>query len=226
MRVRGYDISLNHGAWVELRCSDARLMGFGYYTDKKGIADASKKRGTRIPVEVFKPKDKQQRQLLRLEFVQQWFLDTAPDQQRCLHVAVEDYAMSQGTQAYHIGEVGGALRMQLMLAGHKFRLHDPGSVKMYATHNGNADKQAMIDVVERRWGVNFDKMAPGKDESTVEDLADAYAIARLLLVEVKIRAGEMMLTDLEHDKERQVFNRVTKSYPVSLLGRDWLEGAA
>ncbi len=54
--VHGWDISLNHGAMVEL--TDGTLSNFWYYTDMAGSAAKSKKRGHRMSPEILKIKDK------------------------------------------------------------------------------------------------------------------------------------------------------------------------
>ena len=59
-------------------------------------------------------------------------------------------------------------------------------------------------------------------KSPRNDIQDAWYIAKLLQLEIKLRSGLIMLHDLpEH--EIVVFNRCTKKYPVNLLARDFLQ---
>jgi len=104
---------------------------------------------------------------------------------------------------------------------------------MFAAHDGTAQKDSIERAVSDRWSADFSKYnqpranptkknpKPKQDRSTSEDLADAFAIAKIVNVEVLLRSGNAMLKDL-HKKEIQVFNRVTKTYPVSLLDREFI----
>lgn len=228
-RFAGFDLSLNHGAGV-LIDEDGDLVDFVYYTSIKGIADMSKKRGYCLPPEIAKVKDTKQRQMARLAWFETWYLSIVKAWSADF-IGIEDYAMAASNQAYHIGEVGGVARL-ISCKYAALRLHDPLSVKMFAAHDGTADKEQMEEAARTRWGVDFDRVVLKNKKSGKEnreaaiDLADALAIAKLLLAEYNLRSGKIAMVDLEHDKERQVFNRVTKAYPINLLGREWLKVAA
>lgn len=228
MIYQGWDISLNHGAVVQLR--DGELDGLWYYTDVAGSADRSKANGFRTPVRG--KQDRQTAQMLRLAWIENWLdknilVATRPD-----FVGIEDYAIRAEQGAHYLGEVGGVARLLCWFRGVRFRLHDPISAKMFATWDGTAQKDLVESKVKARWGEDFGKFnqPPPKrgkqSRRTSEDLADGYALAQLVRTEARLRAGEIQLTDLEHDKERQVFIRTTKTYPVSLLGREWLQNPA
>lgn len=225
MRFQGWDLSPAHGAAVEIE--DGRLSWWAYYTPRAGVA-ARSKNGTRSP----DPKKNDERQAfhaMRLVWIRDWIANVAlarsPD-----FVGLEDYALHAAYRAHQIGEIGGAAKTLLWDRGVPYRLHDPTSVKMFATHNGNATKDVVEDHVKSRWGVDFSEVnaLPARTgakqlRESSEDLADAFAIAKLVEVEQAIRTGKLRLDQLEHDKERQVFNRTTSVYPVSLLGREWIQ---
>ncbi len=225
VKVLGSDLSLNHGAFVEL--TDGVMTDFTYYTDYAGSAGRSK-RGHRIPPEIFKIKDRHQLGMQRLAWLEHFFdkqvlMRSLPD-----FFGIEDYALDVGRGAHYMGEVGGIARILGWFRGFGMRFHDPVTVKMYAAHNGRADKDMMEQAIMDRWEVDFShlnqpKNARAKKENrqTSQDLADAYALAKLLDLEVRLRAGLVRLQDL-HEKEIRVFNRVTKSYKVSLLDREWI----
>ena len=227
MRVEGWDLALNHAGFVTL--IDGRLEDFVYVTDKAGAADRSAVHGRRLPK--WKMADKLAASVLRLQwwehFIRVYLKKAKPD-----YVGIEDYALEGGAHGAHYkGELGGVGRLEALAAGARLRLHDPGSVKLYAAHDGSAEKAEVEEAVYKRWGIEFSHFNPpppkkGKKQNrqTSEDLADAFAVARLVWAEVQLRAGRVPLSEL-HPKEVQVFNRVTKAYPVSLLGREWLEGA-
>jgi len=228
-KVLGCDLSLNHGAAVEL--TDGKLSNFWYYTDFAGSAGKSK-RGHRVPPQT-KVKDRQVKQMLRLAWLEN-FLDKmvfVPAQPE--YVGIEDYALGVDHGAHYQGEIGGTARLLCWFRGFNLRLHDPVTLKMFAAHKGTADKDEMEAAVMDRWGVDFDfcnqpKAAPSKrspnpkqNRQTSQDLCDAYALAELVWVEVQLRRGTLTLAEL-HEKEVRVFNRVTKSYPIGLLDREWI----
>jgi len=229
IKILGMDISLNHGAIVEL--SDGDLSNFWYYTSLAGSANVSK-RGTRIDPAIFKPKDKLMVSVARLSWLES-FLKNVVVSSGAEYTGLEDYAYSADRGAHQLGEAGGMARLICYNAGRKLRLHDPISTKMFVAHDGTCQKDAVQRAVERRWGVDFSPVdqpipkptekrpEPTQNKQTSEDLSDAFAIARLVWTEVLLRRGEIIMSQL-HEKEVRVFNRVTKTYPLNLLSRDWI----
>ena len=228
MKYQGWDISLNHGAIVQL--VDGDLDWFTYWTDKSG--SAKKHRGA-VHLNVVKLKkvagDRHSFEHARLAFVRD-LLFRVVTRSRPDFVAIEDYAMARAQGAHQIGEGGGAARLALWDHGIRYRTVDPYSVKMFATYDGTADKILVEEVVRDRWGADFGKynVEPPKNKAkkanrqTSEDLCDAFTLAKLVYTEAMLRSGELSLAELEHNKERQVFMRVTKAFPVNILGREWI----
>jgi len=218
-KVVGMDLSLNHGAIV---CLDrGRLWRVLWATTK--AAASKRKDATRIDI----PKNlqREEKEVWRLDWWAKYLREVleslCPDV-----VAFEGYAMGKSQRAHQIGELGGVARLACWQIGVRFRIYDPSTIKMFATHNGGADKDEVGDAVKERWGVNFDSLDPPsrsrkKRKETSEDLYDAYAIARLAWTEVWLRRGVILLSDL-HEKEIQAFNRVTRANPENLLSKDWL----
>jgi len=228
VKVIGADLSLNHGALVEL--VDGNISDFWYYTDYAGSAGRSK-RGFRMPSWA-KKKDRQIKQMYRIAWIVD-FLEKVFRQSQAEYIGIEDYALDVGHGAHYQGEVGGVARLSCWNRGLKMRLHDPVTVKMFAAHKGNADKFEMEAAVVERWGIDFDfcnqpKAQPSKrvsdpkqNRQTSQDLCDAYALAQIVWTEVQLRKGTLTLAEL-HEKEVRVFNRVTRSYPIGLLDREWI----
>lgn len=233
-RVIGFDLALNHGAAVEL--DDGVPVWWRYYTDIASSAERGKEHATRLQLPP-SAKERQQRQMLRLAQIEHWIdkevlVPRAPD-----FAGIEDYAIRAEQGAHYMGEVGGVARLLLWFRGIPFRLHDPISVKMYATHDGTAQKDAVERAMTERYpDVDFARYNPPKstkpnkrgkipkeNRQTSEDLADALAVAELVWVECQLRSGIIQMKDLDHPKKIQVFNRITKTYPVSLLGREWIQ---
>ena len=220
----GMDISMNHGAIVLLK--DGEMGGFWYYTNLAGSANQSK-RGHRIEPDIFKTKDKHILGNRRLAWVR-GFIRLIIQATKAQYGAVEDYAIRAEQGAHFLGEVGAAARLELWDAGVRYRLHDPTSVKMFVAHDGTCQKDAVERAVKKRWGADFSdvnqpppKNGKKQNRTTSEDLADAYSIAMMVWTEYLLRNGEIRLADL-HEKEVRVFNRVTKTYPISLLDREWI----
>jgi len=220
--VQGWDLSLNHAGFVEL--VDGELGRFWYVSDRVGCAKRSK---TGTLIKIPKCEDRMQESIDRILFWRKYLVEHAI--RSCpAYVGIEDYALDGGAHGAHYkGELGGIARLAALDVKARVRLHDPGSVKMFTTHRGDADKAWIEAAVKERWGVDFSRYnlpaKPGKKENreTSEDLADAFAVAQLVWTEIQLRRGTLMLSSL-HEKEIQVFNRTTKAYPVNILGREWI----
>jgi len=230
VKVIGFDVSLNHGAAVEL--TNGKPTWYSYFTVAAGVAKRSEF-GHRLPAPPSKAKgvdvDLQPYQMQRLAWIERWIDKTVLVARRPDFVGIEDYALRAEQGAHQLGEVGGIARILFWFRGVPFRKHDPVSTKMFVTHDGTAQKDLIEQCVRERWGVDYSHVnadpPPGKKQNRTssEDLADAFGIAKLVDAERRIRSGKLRLEDLEHDKERQVFNRTTKTYPVSLIGREWIQ---
>lgn len=226
--VQGWDLALNHSGYVEL--TNGKLTNFWYITSQAGSAARSKEHGYRLVLP--KTKDRQIRSVARLAFIREFIVRNVI-KKRPDYVGIEDYAIRAEQGAHYMGEVGGLARLICWAAEIPFRLHDPISVKMFATHDGTCQKDLVEESVEERWGENFSDYnqpkpkptkknpTPKQNRTTSEDLSDAFAIAQLVWTEVQLRSGNVMMNEL-HKKEIQVFNRATKTYPISLLSREWI----
>jgi Holliday junction resolvasome RuvABC endonuclease subunit len=228
MKILGLDLSLNH-AGATLLDGAGKFVECAYFTDIAGSA----KKGTpplATRLELPKKAERQQHQMQRLAWAKGW-LEALLDRWRPTHVGIEDYAIRVEHGAHYMGEIGGIARMLCWERGVYFRLHDPISVKMYVTFDGTAQKDLVERFVMSRWGLDFSKYngdaSKGKapKRTTSEDLADATGIAKLVWLEIQLRAGKIDMRVL-HAKEIQVFNRVTNTYPLNLLGREWIHNAA
>jgi Holliday junction resolvasome RuvABC endonuclease subunit len=223
MRIQGWDIAPNHAGFVEIE--DGHVLALWYYTTLVEAAKRGKDHAEKAPT--LATKDLDERSLLRTlwveDFIKRRVLPSKPD-----FIGIEGYALEGGNSPHYTGELGGAVRRLAYGSGAKVRIVDPMTVKMFAAHNGAAKKPQVRAAILERWGLRFNEFDPPKKKNaknqnttTSEDLCDAYAIAKFVSVEIELRAGRITLSDL-HAKEIQCFNRVTKAYPVNLLGREWL----
>ncbi len=220
----GYDLSLNHSGAVALDDHGA-LIGFWFVSDKKRACDQSewqgRLRGHRLTGRA-KTTDAENHQLSRMNFYRWWLRET-------LHLSEAEYAGIEGyafaaisNSSYQYGELGGLARMTLTRNRAKLRVHDPLSVKMWATGRGNANADDVLAAVPEDFRELWLSIENGlKGQQVAEDLAAAYWVAHLVMTEQRLRTGQNALADFE-EKRVRVFTRVTKTYPENLLARSWI----
>lgn len=231
VRPMGGDLSLNHGAVVRLDPENGEVVWFSYVTPikeaRRQYGDAGY--GIHLPADQLRKQchDPHRSDLVRLMWwdgiFESWFRQQTPT-----HFAVENYAYrAQSNSAYQIGEAGGLVRRVAWNAGVKMRLHEPMTVKKFATGNGGADADDVAKSVIDRWWPGLGHLTDSTPKKgflfgdVVGDLAAAYTVARLLWTELRLRDGTLTLRELD-PKQIEVFNRVTKPYPINILSREWI----
>ena len=133
-------------------------------------------------------------------------------------VCIEGYAYGASGQLTQIAEITGVIKKLLTDINCKIRIHDAKSIKMWATGNGNADKDAMLKAA-----CKFISIPDYIKKHTIAyDIADSYFLMDILRKELQVREKPSLLDTLSL-KKKQIFNRVTKANPVNLLDRDWIE---
>jgi len=205
------------------RIEDGILTGFAVCTEAAGTAKKIA-RATLLPK--VKLADESAR-MVRLHTVREMVLSHC----RTWHpsmIGLEDYTFGSGGRGggqLQIGELGGVLRLALWEHGYKVRTYHPGSVKLFWTGRGDAEKDDMIEravaVMEETGSpmlAEFRKMAKVYQEA----VSDALAIGSLLREEIRFRQGKWLLNEAPEHIVR-VFNRVTDSMPVCLIDRPFME---
>lgn len=225
LRVWGIDLSLTHAAIVELGDS-AGLNGMAFITTKAGSAETSRAYGMRMPDFPKMIREHHTCALARIEWMAKTFVrlmkNSQPD-----YAGIEDYAYDEVRGAHQLGEMAGEIKRLFYRAGIPLRVHDIGTIKLFATGDGRASKDDMVIAAQKRghdftkFNLPVTKKRKGKpDTVTGEDLSDAYHIACMVLAEAQLRSGAKLMKDFaEH--EIRAFNRVTDRYPENLLARDW-----
>jgi len=89
-----------------------------------------------------------------------------------VHIEGPSY-MSKGKYVLQMGALHFLLRLYLYKRDVFFKVIAPGTLKKFVTGKGNAKKDLMLLRVYKKWGVEFE----------VDDLADAYGLARMALEE-------------------------------------------
>jgi hypothetical protein len=224
MRIQGWDISLNHGAMVELDFESGEMTRCWFVTDSSGYHKKFKSRSFLIPKDP-KIKDNDKKNILRRDRWQailHQILDLEPQQPA--YVAVEDYSYGSRNKSHQIGELGGDVRSMLFHRMIPFRLYDIMHIKLFVARDANANKDKMMWGCLERWGLDFREYRnpKTKKQDVQGDLCDAYGIAQLLRTELMLRQGKVTLEQLSVE-DIQVFNCVTKTHPINILARDFVQ---
>jgi len=101
------------------------------------------------------------------------------------YIGIENYAYGRPNQAHQIGELHGALKHLFFRFQIEYNLYAPKSIKKFASGKGNAKKELLIRDVFKRWGFETDN----------NNLADAYAIAKLTEAHHKVLTCEAAIED-------------------------------
>jgi len=81
--------------------------------------------------------------------------------------------MASGKYILQMGALHFLLRLYLYKRDVFYKVIAPGTLKKFVTGKGNAKKDLMLLKVYKKWGIEFE----------VDDLADAYGLARMALEE-------------------------------------------
>lgn len=102
----------------------------------------------------------------RLDWIARAVINLAVTDPAAHLVALEGYAFGRPNQAHQIGELGGAVRLELWRRGMPYIEVPPSTVKKYATGSGAAKKEQMLAEAIRRLGY----------QGSSHDVADALWI--------------------------------------------------
>jgi len=235
MKIFGLDISLDHGGIVVLN-GDGKVINYCFLTATKKYIDVDPKHGFLLS----KKGEDESKETFRLRRMKE-YLEKLVDFERimpsveAMFFSIEGYSYSSKTTSIcQIAELTGYLKHIIFEDGGCIRIHDPLSVKLFAVGKGSCMKK---DIVNEALSQGFNipgglvkkKQVKKKESVKVEefdgpatDLADAYFLANMIYIELKLRSGELMLRQLK-ENERRIFLRVTKKYPVNILDRSFVQ---
>jgi len=217
---------MNHGAMVEL--VDGVFRSAWYFHNVLKCVNMAKDdpsvTATRIVDPKMQEKDQEHKDFLKGRWIADWMLD-ALSGSMLPHAIAYERALPDGSgRITQLAAMQSLFMDKLYVAGARLRSYDPATLKMFAVWNGAASKDLMVEAVLDRWGMDFNQFnTDAKNNRISEDLVDAFVAAKVLDVELRIRRGELAMSDLEDDKERTVFLKVTKSYPTNILARPFIE---
>ena len=213
MWIAGIDPSINGTGVYTMKLDDVTLdiveQNFMSFTTVKKYSD----------INVYYYRKKQFKDRLDQNI---WMHDKIMEHTKeCTHVSIEDYAYNAHGQVFHIGEYVGGLKQIYYRKEILIRQHEPPVVKMFGTGKGNCDKIRMCDEYDKLLDGQIDLKNLPQYKSPKEDVVDAYYLCKLLRLELLLRMGIVKLEDCT-EKQIQIFNRVTKAYPVNILARPFV----
>lgn len=176
LRFGGFDLALNHTAYVEIDES-GEITHVRFITGQARIAAAFPDEATLFSSTKLRGKtEKPDYKLRRLMFAAEW-LETLISERMPDFASVEGYAYNKRNNTYEIGELGGQARRLLAQAGIPFQLVNVGEVKSYA---GIRSSDKPIAACWEFFGHDWTEYAAGlKTLETVGDLADADMLAHM-----------------------------------------------
>lgn len=224
--VIGYDPSPRASAVVALMCNEhgdvESMRWLAFCKTKRQVKQYPDGEYVMVPKEFSDKKLASgdfDRHRFVLETINQFLKQLTPNYKPNNIVSVfEGYAMGAIGRTFLIGECQGLLRMQAYNMG-LMRLYDIQGIKQFATGNGGAEKEEMLQayymvkntlIEETQLQVPF--------EEITDDLCDAWWIAQMLHVEIMLRHGFIDMKTLTPNA-RNFFNRVTDKDPVNVLAR-------
>jgi len=240
MVIIGCDVSLEHGGFCFLN-ENGQVDYYKYFSNNKKDVEKNASSVVFLGLKRELGEELERYNIRRACRYRELFSDHIIEvvQRLCpFYVVFEGYAYGAITNSLcQIAELTGALKTSIYRAGGIMRIHDPISVKFFATGKGNATKKEMVDqaLKEKFLGEELVKQIPVKYvkrkrnkvmiddcEGLLTDVVDAYFLARLLWTELQLREGKISLQDLSLH-QIQVFNRTTKMYPVNILARPFIQ---
>ena len=124
-----------------------------------------------------------QNDTIKFDYISDWCLeiiDYVLKNDKDVYVCVEGYSMgSRQGLVFNIAENGGVLKNKLLHKSFIPLIAPPKTVKKYFTGNGNANKDLMIDTLEKQENIKMLDIFPfNKIAKPLDDIVDSYAIAR------------------------------------------------
>ena len=192
--IMAVDASMNGTAiWI----CDAHFKPIDWFlfTTKKFIADSSPGHTHRVQQKGFERRLKARAEFNRLVFKHR------PD-----YIVFEQYALGRRNSSgrvFDMAEFTGDLKLAAYeyckASSAKIRLIVNSSIKMWATGNGSADKEWMIEAAKGKsqtagLSLIFFKayyLSLPSVVQDVDDIADAYCIANMFIHELKLRDGAL-----------------------------------
>jgi Holliday junction resolvasome RuvABC endonuclease subunit len=206
MVILGIDLSLNHAGYVMLDGDSGRLLDYAFLSDVKKDVRFDERHGFHLDVKKRDGEDRDcftaRRMARNIEIFEYilWDHFELSTQIQEVYCCIEGYAYNiQNTKAiYQIAEWTGYVK-NCLYGRAKLRTYDPALMKRFSVGNGKATKKDMVegffkDNPKIELVLKQDKH--GEYDGPGTDVADAYFLAKMLWIELKLRNCEVCLEDL------------------------------
>jgi len=241
--IFGIDLSLNHWGVCQIDYQSGKCIDYRYMTSKKtkynkNVLNAFLLKGQDKKGGESKENYEERRKQFIVQTLANFVCYNNENGWRkgLIYIALEGYAYAASTRGIiQIAEATGCLKSILYKYEKFVRIHDPLSVKLYATGKGNCLKKDIVlkakecgfsisdSLIEK--GIKKSKRFEDREEykGAGTDLADAFFLGRILRTELMLREGIEDLKDLD-ENERRIFLRVSKAFPENILSRPFIKG--
>jgi hypothetical protein len=245
----GFDVSLNSPGYVAIRCNDGKVLGCGFCTTvKKYLVCTGGCNATYFFSRRGKTKKRDEESVELYEARRLFILF---DYMVCfvrrhyhpkdLYLGIEGYAygVTATRSIFQLAEISGSFKRWCYSENIPLRIHDPKTIKLWATGDAYAKNVHMVDAARRkgfklddRWiaqGSKFKHPIVMNSKTLTHDLkgpgvdlSDAFHIADMVRHELLVRGGYLSLTQLEPEYKVKIFTRTSKHYPTNLLDRPFI----
>lgn len=215
----GLDLSLNHWALVGIDNTSVKIK-FSSQTKKyikNNLGILSPKIKKELDFEDFNLKRIDKNYQTIVNTIKEW------SKEKVFIVGLEGYSFcSVSRSILQIAELSGIIKFWIWENGN-LRIHDPSSIKIFATGCGSATKKQVFDFVSKEYNIPSYLVKEEKDDigGPATDICDAYVLAKMVQTEKELQDGKILLKDLPPYR-RRIFLRTTKSNPINILGREFL----
>jgi hypothetical protein len=132
-------------------------------------------------------------------------------------------AVQASRSALAAAELVGIIKSFATKRSLPLRIYDSFDLRYFAAHKGNAKYGEILDASRARWEPDgwlafLDGIKAAKIIKA--DARASLAVAQMALTELRLKAGDLQLDDLD-PAERRAFVRETPSHPVHILRQPW-----
>jgi len=150
--IFGVDLSLNHWAVCEIDYETGDCLDYQFLTNTKSEQKKDPEHGIFLPSKDTKEGENaenysERRRAFSIIKLQNYFCEQEKNRRVSgSYVSLEGYAYSAMTRSItQIAEVTGCLKTWLWLDNYKIRIHDPLTIKLFASGKGNCLKKRIVN---------------------------------------------------------------------------------
>lgn len=234
-KIFGIDLSLNHYAICQLDFASGICLDYQFLTTSKKFEKIDSLHSVLLPTnkDGANENNDELRKNRVMAYLIRYLQKKDPNGLSNVYISLEGYAYSAQTRSItQIAELTGYMKAMFWNLHCNLRIHDPLTVKLYATGKGVCLKKDIVEAAQNSdltFPKELIKVTKKKTKNgyveeydgPATDISDAYFLADMLRTELLIRDGQLDLKKLP-EQHRNIFLRVTKGYPVNILARPFV----